>query len=109
MSKTLAEKGYYKQKGVVKRVVDKYVGEIEMLESKHVLRVDQEELETVIPQIGGFFLKILRILSNPERKERVLLSSDASGVLTDAFSLTEATMNHQYEKLSDCNYLMIRV
>jgi len=44
MSKLLAEKGYYKQKGVVKKVIDKYVGEIEMLESKHVLRVDQDEL-----------------------------------------------------------------
>ncbi|AED96127.1 DNA/RNA-binding protein Kin17, conserved region [Arabidopsis thaliana] len=40
-------------KGVVKRVIDKYVGEIEMLESKHVLRVDQVELKTVLPQIGG--------------------------------------------------------
>nr|XP_043616778.1 KIN17-like protein [Erigeron canadensis]XP_043616780.1 KIN17-like protein [Erigeron canadensis] len=53
MSKDLAEKGYYKQKGVVRKVIDKYVGEIEMVESKHKLRVDQEELETVIPQIGG--------------------------------------------------------
>ncbi|KAF5735148.1 DNA/RNA-binding protein KIN17 [Tripterygium wilfordii] len=53
MSKALAEKGYYKQKGVVRKVIDKYVGEIEMLESKHILRVDQLELETVIPQIGG--------------------------------------------------------
>ncbi|GJX91112.1 KIN17-like protein [Tanacetum coccineum] len=53
MSKDLADKGYYKQKGVVRRVIDKYVGEIEMIESKHKLRVDQEELETVIPQIGG--------------------------------------------------------
>lgn len=53
MSKKLAEKGYYKQKGIVRKVMDEYVGEIEMLESKHVLRVDQEELETVIPQIGG--------------------------------------------------------
>ncbi|CAK8540964.1 unnamed protein product [Lathyrus sativus] len=52
MSKVLAEKGYYKQKGVVRKVIDKYVGEIEMLESKHVLRVDQEELET-IPQVWG--------------------------------------------------------
>jgi len=53
MSKSLAEKGYYKQKGAVKKVIVKYVGEIEMFESKHVLRVDQDELETVIPQIGG--------------------------------------------------------
>nr|GFA93466.1 hypothetical protein [Tanacetum cinerariifolium] len=53
MSKDLADKGYYKQKGVVRKVSDKYVWESEMIESKHKLRVDQEELETVISQIGG--------------------------------------------------------
>lgn len=53
MSKGLADKGYYKQKGVVRKVIDKYVGEIEMLQNKHLLRIDQDELETVIPQIGG--------------------------------------------------------
>ncbi|KAF8092108.1 hypothetical protein N665_0424s0040 [Sinapis alba] len=53
MSKALADKGYYKQKGMVRKVIDNYVGEIEMIDSKHMLRVDQEELETVIPQIGG--------------------------------------------------------
>ncbi|KAG6399749.1 hypothetical protein SASPL_141232 [Salvia splendens] len=53
MSKALVDKGHYKQKGVVRKVIDKYCGEIEMLENKHVLRVDQEELETVLPQIGG--------------------------------------------------------
>ncbi|GMP23022.1 hypothetical protein CsSME_00000785 [Camellia sinensis var. sinensis] len=63
MSKALAEKGYYKQKGVVRKLIDKYVGEIEMLETKHVLRVDQEELETVIPQIGG----IVRIVNGAYR------------------------------------------
>lgn len=35
-------------------------GEIEMLESKHVLRVDQVELETVILQVGvGGLVKIV--------------------------------------------------
>lgn len=63
MSKALADKGYYKQKGVVRKVIDKYVGEIEMLENKHVLRVDQEELETVIPQIGG----LVRIVNGAYR------------------------------------------
>lgn len=53
MSNALADKGYYKKKGVVNKVINKYVGEIQMLDSKHVLRVDQAELETVIPQIGG--------------------------------------------------------
>uniref|UniRef100_A0A0E0D2X7 KIN17-like protein n=1 Tax=Oryza meridionalis TaxID=40149 RepID=A0A0E0D2X7_9ORYZ len=71
MSKSLAEKGYYKQKGVVKRVIDKYVGEIEMLESKHVLRVDQDELETVIPQIGG----LVRIVNGAYRGSNARLLS----------------------------------
>lgn len=53
MSNALADKGYYKKKGVINKVINKYVGEIQMLDSKHVLRVDQAELETVIPQIGG--------------------------------------------------------
>ncbi|KAF0930586.1 hypothetical protein E2562_033750, partial [Oryza meyeriana var. granulata] len=71
MSKSLAEKGYYKQKGVVKRVIDKYVGEMEMLESKHVLRVDQDELETVIPQIGG----LVRIVNGSYRGSNARLLS----------------------------------
>ncbi len=33
MSKALQEHGYYKKKGVVRRVKDKFVGEIEMLDS----------------------------------------------------------------------------
>ncbi|GKV28449.1 hypothetical protein SLEP1_g37508 [Rubroshorea leprosula] len=77
MSKALADKGYYKQKGVVKKVIDKYVGEIEMLESKHVLRVDQEELETVIPQIGG----LLRIVNGAYRGSNARLL----GVDTEKF------------------------
>lgn len=78
MSKALANKGYYKQKGVVRRVIDKYVGEIETLEKKHVLRVDQEELETVIPQIGG----LVRIVNGAYRGSNArLLAID-----TDNFS-----------------------
>nr|GFA75292.1 hypothetical protein [Tanacetum cinerariifolium] len=59
MSKDLADKGYYKQKGVVHKVIDKYVGKIEMIESKHKLRVDQEELEMVILQIG----RVMRVVN----------------------------------------------
>ncbi|KAM3197491.1 hypothetical protein ACQJBY_072887 [Aegilops geniculata] len=65
MSESLAEKGhhYYKQKGLVRRVIDRYAGEIEMLESKHVVRVDQDELETVVPRIGG----LVRIVNGAYR------------------------------------------
>lgn len=78
MSKALVDKGYYKQKGVVRKVIDKYCGEIEMLENKHVLRVDQEELETVLPQIGG----LVKIVNGAYRGENArLLAID-----TDSFS-----------------------
>ncbi|PWA53378.1 DNA/RNA-binding protein Kin17, conserved region [Artemisia annua] len=77
MSKDLADKGYYKQKGVVRKVIDKYVGEIEMIESKHKLRVDQEELETVIPQIGG----VVRVVNGAYRGSNARLLS----VNTDKF------------------------
>ncbi|KAF8082129.1 hypothetical protein N665_0846s0011 [Sinapis alba] len=77
MSKALAEKGYYKQKGVVRKVIDNYVGEIEMLDSKHVLRVDQEELETVLPQIGG----LVKIVNGAYRGSNAKLL----GVDTDKF------------------------
>ncbi|XP_055811304.1 KIN17-like protein [Solanum dulcamara] len=69
MSKALADKGYYKQKGIVRKVIDKYVGEIEMIETKHVLRVDQEELETVIPQLGG----LVRIVNGAYRASNARL------------------------------------
>ncbi|GFP90708.1 DNA/RNA-binding protein kin17 [Phtheirospermum japonicum] len=61
-------------KGVVRKVIDRYCGEIEMLENKHLLRVDQEELETVLPQIGG----IVKIVNGAYRGERArLLTIDA--------------------------------
>lgn len=53
MAKELKEHGYYKQKGEVVRVHDKYVGEVELLEGGDVLRVDQAQLETVLPVQGG--------------------------------------------------------
>ncbi|KAL0919792.1 hypothetical protein M5K25_011910 [Dendrobium thyrsiflorum] len=45
----------------------------------------------LLPQI------VVSILSNPEKKQRVITCCDASDVLKEAFSLTEAALNHQYE------------
>ncbi|CAM6124804.1 unnamed protein product [Calypogeia fissa] len=69
MSKGLADKGYYKQKGVLIRVIGKYVGEIKMLDSGDILKVDQEELETVLPQIGA----IVRIVNGAYRDNNARL------------------------------------
>ncbi|XP_057956765.1 protein phosphatase 2C 70 [Malania oleifera] len=40
---------------------------------------------------------VATILSDPQRRERVLSLYDASDVLKDAFSQTEACLNHHYE------------
>ncbi|KAE9147087.1 DNA/RNA-binding protein [Phytophthora fragariae] len=43
---------YYKCKGVVKGVEDKFCATVELLDSADVLRLDQDDLETVIPKPG---------------------------------------------------------
>ncbi|KAH7679548.1 Kinase associated protein phosphatase protein [Dioscorea alata] len=40
---------------------------------------------------------VANILSDPDERGRVFSQCDASGVLRDAFSLTEAALDHQYE------------
>ena len=59
MSKALREHGYYKKKGKVLKVIDDFVGELEMMDSTDVLRVDQAELETVVPNPGGNVLLLV--------------------------------------------------
>lgn len=53
LSLALKAHGYYKQKGVIKRLIDPFIAELEMIESHDIIRVDQAELETVLPAIGG--------------------------------------------------------
>lgn len=53
MSKALKEAGYYKGKGVVMKVLKRFVAEISMLDGRDILQIDQAELETVLPQPGG--------------------------------------------------------
>lgn len=43
---------YYKQKGVVTAVEDKFCATVELLGSGDVLKLDQDDLETVIPKVG---------------------------------------------------------
>jgi len=71
VSKALQEHGYYKQKGEVLRVLDRLVGEIEMAGSGDVVRVDQKELQTVVPQPGG----AVRVVAGPRRGARGKLVS----------------------------------
>ena len=52
VSKSLRDTAYYKKKALVRKIVDGFIGEVEMLDSGDVLRIDQRELETVLPDIG---------------------------------------------------------
>ena len=51
MNKRLSDGRFYKQKGTVLRVVDDYVGEVKLNDSGAVIRLDQADLETVIPKV----------------------------------------------------------
>ncbi|RLN70600.1 hypothetical protein BBJ29_003746 [Phytophthora kernoviae] len=52
VNKKVGDGRYYKSKGVVKDVEDKYCATVELLESGDVLKLDQDDLETVIPKPG---------------------------------------------------------
>lgn len=102
MSKALKEHGYYKQKGVVTAVIDGYIGEIEMLGSGDVVRVDQAELETVVPAPGGR----VAVVAGPARGAKgTLVAIDEKAYaaevrITDPRSGEKTTMKLEYEDFS---------
>lgn len=74
ISKKLADGKYFKRKAVVDKVIDDYTAEVEVLDSGaeardggDILRLDQDDLETVIPKDTG---KKVRILNGKYRGEK---------------------------------------
>jgi DNA/RNA-binding protein KIN17 len=53
VSEGLAGGPYYRKKGIVVSLMDRYTGHIRLLDSGALLQVDQDDLETVIPKPGG--------------------------------------------------------
>jgi DNA/RNA-binding protein KIN17 len=56
VTKSLGDK-YYKKKGYVKQVIDKYGAMVTMTDTGHTLKLDQSHLETVIPAEGMLSIK----------------------------------------------------
>ena len=52
VTKSLGDK-YYKKKGFIKQVIDKYGAMVTMIDTGHTLKLDQSHLETVIPAEGS--------------------------------------------------------
>jgi len=52
MHSELANGKYYRKKGTIEKVKERYAAHVRMAESKDLIKVEQELLETVIPQVG---------------------------------------------------------
>lgn len=87
VAKSLGDK-YYKKKGVVTEVLDKYVATVSMLDSGHKLKLDQAHLETVIPAVrrtvlvvNGAYRGCNAILKEVDEKNYCVMIEISSGPL----------------------------
>uniref|UniRef100_A0AAG5D1B9 DNA/RNA-binding protein Kin17 WH-like domain-containing protein n=1 Tax=Anopheles atroparvus TaxID=41427 RepID=A0AAG5D1B9_ANOAO len=71
---------YFKQKGVVVELIDKYRAKVKLLETGEKLKVDQAHLETVIPAVG----KQVLVLNGGYRGSMAILKA----IDTESFSVT---------------------
>ncbi len=70
VTKSLGDK-YYKQKGYVKEVVDRYAAIVVLINTTAKIKLDQEHLETVIPAVG----KPVLVVNGRRRGEEATLES----------------------------------
>lgn len=78
--------------GVVDKVIGKYVGEISMLDSGDVIRIDQAELETVLPAPGNPVL----VVNGPYRGTRGKLLGIDSKTFQAEVELREGSSHGQH-------------
>lgn len=71
LNQKLAQGAYYKKKGIVMNVIRTYIAELKMSDSGDVLRLDQEHLNTVIPDKGG----LVRVVNGLYRDELAIVES----------------------------------
>ena len=72
INKKLADGKYYKAKGIVQKVIEKYGAEIKMIDSGDLLQLDQDDLETVIPPVDDKVLILNGMYSGLSAKVRSL-------------------------------------
>lgn len=68
MTKSLGDE-FYKQKGVIREVKDKYIAIVKLVESGKKVKMDQEHLETVIPALG----KLVKVVNGGYRGQTATL------------------------------------
>lgn len=101
VTKSLGEK-YYKAKGVVREVMDKYAAKVKLLETGEKLKLDQSHLETVIPQPG----KEVLVVNGAYRGSRATLTSVDERNFCVSIEIASGTLkgrvlnNVEYEDIS---------
>merc|ERR1719277_1442778 len=76
---------YYRKKGRIEKVRDQYTADIRMSESKDLIRLEQEMLETVIPNVG----KLVRLVKGTHKGQRGTMRA----VNFEGFSVTVELQN----------------
>ncbi|XP_004344284.1 KIN protein [Capsaspora owczarzaki ATCC 30864] len=95
INKSLSNGQYYKQKGIVVAVSNKFVADVQVLDSDDVLRLDQEHLETVLPaldqsvyivngQYRGGIARMLELIPDKYRARVRIESGSNSGRTIEA-------------------------
>mmetsp|Transcript_99557 Transcript_99557/g.187232 ORF Transcript_99557/g.187232 Transcript_99557/m.187232 type:complete len:439 (-) Transcript_99557:50-1366(-) len=69
MHQDLADGKFYRKKGKVEKVHDRYTADVRMIEGKSLIRLEQEMLETVIPNVG----KPVRIVKGTHKGWRAVM------------------------------------
>lgn len=96
ISKKVSEGKYYKRKAVVNKVHDKYIAEVEILDSGpdendggDIVEVDQDYLETVVPKIGK---KVVILNGRGRGMMATLISSNSDKYRGDIELLDDGTI-----------------
>ena len=103
ISKKLAKKSYYKQKGIILEVKDKFIATILLDGEDHgtSITVDQRDLETVIPKVGH---EVLIVNGKGRGREAIIESLDKSNykaVVTLLSGSKQTLKNIDYEDISE--------
>jgi hypothetical protein len=100
LNKRVSDGAFYKKKGVILKVEDTYLALIKVLDTGHKLKIDQADLETVIPNKGGRVL----IVNGAYRGEQgvlvdVLVDQFKAVVRVDSGPYRGNTLDKPYEDI----------
>lgn len=100
ITKSLGEK-YYKQKGHVRELVDKYTGIIVVSSTGAKVKLDQQHLETVIPAVGRRVLILNGKHKGEEAQlEHLIVEKFSADLLIKSGSSKNETITLPYEHFS---------